>query len=92
MLATDTRAKWDGRIVTDPRATHYWDENRVVGTWYAEQRGLSSNAVEWDTYYLYGPESQWGEDGIDPPHIETGHTIFGDREALEAAIVPLLEN
>ena len=92
MLATDLRSKWDGRILTDSRAVHFWDEGRVVGTWYAEQRGFSAHSVEWDTFYLYGADSLWTLDGVQPGLVQTGHTIFGARESLRDSLLPLIEN
>jgi ABC-type multidrug transport system fused ATPase/permease subunit len=32
MLFGDSRERWDGDGVTDPRVRHFWDEQRLVGT------------------------------------------------------------
>lgn len=64
MLPGDGRAKWDGRILNDPRVTHLWDEQQVTGRWLA-QRGYGDLPVQWDTAFLYSPYSRW--DGDDKP-------------------------
>jgi hypothetical protein len=35
MLFGDSRDRWDGDGVTDPRVRHFWDEQKVVGNWYS---------------------------------------------------------
>ena len=36
MLASDSESKWPAKLLADKRVTHYWDDGRVVGTWYGE--------------------------------------------------------
>lgn len=72
----------------DPRATQFWDEDGVVGQWFAQQvEGYEGTA--WDVYYLYGPEATW--ETLPAPLISTGRTIFGQRKTLEAEALPLLQ-
>ena len=47
-------------VMPDPRALHYWDGEKAVGTWLAQQdrywqlfRGPSA----WDIYYVFGPDA-----------------------------------
>lgn len=51
------------RIVSDPRALHYWDGNGL--TMAAFQRVLNLPGDAWDVFLLYGPGARW--DGELPP-------------------------
>jgi hypothetical protein len=89
MLGTDARVTIDPDLFTDSRVEQFWDGNKVAGTWFAETIEDYSG-VAWDVYYLYGPDAEWAE--IPAPLISTGATVIGERETLEANILPLLEN
>ena len=88
MLAGDAREEWDGNSMPDPRVTHFWDGERQVGGWFAEQvegyRGVS-----WDTYYLYGPQASW--ETIPFPLVGSGGTIIQMRKQLEMQAQTLLQ-
>jgi hypothetical protein len=49
--------------VSDPRATHYWDEGGRLMQDFSSVLGLRGPA--WDVYLLYGPEARW--DDARPP-------------------------
>lgn len=88
MLWTDNRALWDGRNMPDARVMHFWDGERVVGQWFAEQvEGYQG--VVWDAYYLYGPEAVW--ETLPAPLAGSGGTIYAERERLETQVMELLE-
>lgn len=90
MYATDQRSAWPADLLTDDRIAHYWDEERLVGTWYAERleamRGkLVPDAtgvdqpvpVLWDVWMVYDPEARWGSF---PNGLQTwGRTILNTR-------------
>ena len=88
MLAGDARQEWNGNTMPDPRVMHFWDGERQVGEWFAEEvegyRGVS-----WDTYYLYGPDAKW--ETIPSPLAGSGGTIYGERETLDMQLRALLE-
>ena len=91
MLPTDARSRWGwtGGVLTDPRTSHFWDEKRVVGRWFAEQgTGDSDGGIVWDTYYLYGPDASW--DSKPGPLISTGTTVRDKVDELTNKITPLL--
>lgn len=87
MLWGDARESWDGTIMPDARVLHFWDEDRRVGSWFAEHvegyRGIA-----WDTYYLYGPDAVW--DAAPLPLAGSGSTIYSERDTLEVQIRMLL--
>ncbi len=87
MLWSDSRALWDGRVMPDPRALHFWDGQRVVGEWFSVQVD-GYEGVSWDAYYLYGPEAVW--DAVPAPLLGSGGTIYGERETLEAQVKAIL--
>jgi hypothetical protein len=89
MLSGDSRSGWDECVMSDPRATHLWDERRLASRAFAGEVEGAAPPV-WDAYLLFGPETTWG--GGDPPRpISSGYTVYGAREELEKNILPLLE-
>ena len=101
MVETDAREKWHFELLPDRRVQHFWDEEKVVGRWFAPrtqseemENALEPNAsglgqaVLWDSYLVYGPESRWG-DG--PSGIRRwGRTVLRTREGLRTAVDALL--
>lgn len=87
MLVGDSRARWDSDGVTDPRARHFWDEQKVVGNWYSTEV-LHRQGTTWDFYALYGADATWG---AEPPRaLSLGGTIINRRDQLQSSILPLL--
>jgi hypothetical protein len=87
LLSEDSRERWDGYLVPDPRATNLWDEKRLVSRTLDDDVEGASQPV-WDAYLLYGPDATWGKK---PPRpVGTGYTIFGTRDRLRHEIEPLL--
>jgi hypothetical protein len=92
MYRGDERSKWPSDLLTDPRVVHFWDEQKVVGTWFGKHpdyTGLSNDQALWDAFLLYGAKSHWGDK---PSHlISTGRTIVAKREELRKSLPPLLK-
>jgi hypothetical protein len=74
--------------VSDPRATHLWDQKRLASRAFAGEVEGAAPPV-WDAYLLYGPEVTWDDEPPQP--ISSGYTVYGAREELEKNILPLLE-
>ena len=89
MLFSDSRSRWDDSIMSDPRVIHLWDEERVVGRFFAEQEE-SYMPISWDSYYLYGPDADWGEGPS--PLVSWGTTIRSRGAQLREDLLPLLGN
>ena len=87
MLASDSESKWPAKLLADKRVTHYWDDGRVVGTWYGENvTAKKPGHVEWDMYFLYSADSEWGDDG--PTElISHGRTIVESRDQLKEDVL-----
>jgi hypothetical protein len=92
MLANDSRAKWPATLLRDARVFHRWDEPKGVGTWYATRVASmhqqltpgstwGDGAVLWDSFLLYGADSQWDE--APTQLIHWGRTIVAGRETLK---------
>jgi hypothetical protein len=88
MLWSDSREKWNGSTMPDPRVIHFWDGDSQVGQWFA-QEVEGYRGVSWDAYYLYGPDATW--ETIPSPLVGSGGTIIDQREALKMQIEKLLE-
>jgi hypothetical protein len=88
MLSSDSRSGWDACVMSDPRATHLWDEKRLASRAFAEEVESASPPV-WDAYLLHGLEATWG-DAVPRP-ISSGYTVYGAREELKKDMLPLLE-
>lgn len=87
MLPSDRVAEWlvdPYDLLSDPRVDHFWDEDRVIGRWYAgredERSEGSGDRVEWDAYFLYDPDATW--DDSPPEPVSWGRTIVQTREKL----------
>ena len=89
MLFSDSRSRWDGSIISDPRVIHLWDEQRVVGRFFAEHEE-SYLPISWDAYYLYSPDAHWGEEPS--PLVSWGTTIRSRSGQLREDLLPLLGN
>lgn len=91
MYRGDERSKWPSDLLTDPRVVHFWDEQKVVGTWYgkhADYLDLSQGNVLWDAFLLYGADSRWDDK---PSHLmSAGRTIVAKREDLRKGLQTLL--
>lgn len=90
MVMTDSRAGWSAGSLHDSRVVHLWDEERVLGSWFAlhprfRDRGLIGGGVMWDTWLLFGPDARWGEDGP-APLSGAGHTIVRTRQRLREEV------
>lgn len=85
MLNGDSKALIDRKVLNDHRVTNYYDSNRVVGTWFAQQSG--DGGVTWDAYYLFGPDATWTS--APQPLVSSGGTVIGSSADLAAAFANL---
>ena len=89
MFPGDSRAGWPSGLLSDERVRHFWDENKIVGTWYGENITQKSEGhVEWDAYFLYTQPGSW-QDQQGPS--SWGRTIVQTREQLKAEVAALFE-
>ena len=88
MLGGDSRLGWDPTTLPDGRVEHFWDEERVVGAWFA-QHVTQAPGIAWDVFYLYGPDAVWQSEP--EPLIATGRTVFDGRALLEEHVGRLLQ-
>lgn len=69
------------KLLADPRVTHYWDQPKDVGRWfYGLVPTKTKGDIEWDAFYLYGPETVWTDRPAMP--LTWGRTILQDRRKL----------
>ena len=91
MLDGDSRDRWNGDGMTDPRVVHLWDEKKTVGTWFS-QNVTHVRGTTWDFYALYAPDAG---DLANPSSFgggaQGGGTIIGHHDQLAAAIAALLQ-
>lgn len=88
MLSGDDRSGWDECVMSDPRATHLWDERRLASRALAGEVEEAAAPV-WDAYLLYDPGATW--DDAPPAPISSGTTVIGARRELQKNLLPLLE-
>jgi hypothetical protein len=75
------------RVISDRRATQYWDGSALTSNWFARNVDHSSSP-SWDVYYLYGPDAGWTR--IPGPLVDSGSTIIGRSSELEHAVTSLV--
>ena len=90
MMTSDQRAEWPSKLLTDRRVTHFWDDRKLLGNWYATFREFSKgsgNAV-WDAFFVYNSDSRW----TDQPSglIGWGSTIISHKNQLAEAVAASL--
>ncbi len=88
MVRTDERGRWPRDEIVDPRAMHFWDARKTVGTALAAREELKAwRPVAWDVWALYPVGAQW--DAAVPAPASSGRTIIRTRKELAAAIAAL---
>ncbi|MGH3351964.1 MAG: hypothetical protein ACRDPS_14950 [Nocardioides sp.] len=85
VLGTDARTEWEDRILTDPRVHHLWDENQLVGRWFAA-RGYGDLPVHWDAAFVYQPTATWGYRDEPSELVAWGRPIIAHRDELGRAL------
>ncbi len=91
MLAGDARAEWDEDLLDDRRVSHFWDEERVSGRWFAEAdlEAERSGPVVWDAYFVFRPVSRWDEEPS--ALLGSGSPVIGATAELQRELQPYLE-
>lgn len=86
VVERDARALWPAGALTDRRVTHFWDEGRIVGTWYGRHPDYLAGAqLLWDAYLLYDRPARW--DGKPSHLVSWGGTILRKRGQLKADLL-----
>ena len=44
MMTSDQRAEWPSKLLTDRRVTHFWDDGKLLGNWYATFKEFSKGS------------------------------------------------
>lgn len=90
MLPTDARSKWDPEYLSDRRVSHFWDEERIAGLWFARAGvgGLGYAGVVWDAYLLFAPQASWDDEP--GPLVSAGAPVVAKGGQLEAELGRLL--
>ncbi len=90
MLTTDARSEWDAGLLDDPRVQHFWDQERVAGTWLAREDlgGQGYAGVVWDAFFVFGEDAVWDErpTGL----LSSGSTVIGNTDDLADALARTL--
>ena len=67
-------------LVTDARAAHFWDEQRVLPDTFASVLGLPEGWPAWDVYLAYPPGVTWPDSIENAPAPAFWHHQLGDLE------------
>ncbi len=66
------------KVVTDSRATHFWDGQKAVYQPYHDRYSLTGPCA--GIFMVFGPEAEWGDDGPPvPDYAEDAHAEQYDR-------------
>ena len=80
----DSKGDIDPGILRDSRVTQFWDPDKVVGKWFADQVTGRRGGVSWDVYFLYPPESQW--DAAPTTLVRSASPAIDDIDSLKARL------
>lgn len=81
-------------MLTDKRVTHYWDEQDIVGTWFAKQGeniGLAARdgIFLWDAFLLFSRDSIWEEY---PNDLQTGSSpVMSSIKLLQESLLSMYQ-
>lgn len=82
MLFSDGRNRWDPDLLIDARVQHFWDQDRISGTWFAENV-LGFSSIAWDIYFLYPEDATWLN--TPSPLLVSGSPVISQKgDLLEA--------
>lgn len=91
MIPGDRRERWNPDLLSDKRVSHYWDEDRLLGSWITKNVPDCDHLgpIDWDSYYLFDTDGKWADtfEGIDA----CGTPIFKATGPLEKAAKQLFE-
>jgi hypothetical protein len=79
---------WRPSTLPDPQVTHFRDTQQEAGRWFRSEVTHAQRKVEWDAYFVYPAGARW--DSVPAPLSHWGRTVYGDREGLRHALLPLL--
>ena len=82
MLAGDDREAIPNDLLTDSRATRFWDPDRSVGKWFADH-GLGHQPILWDAYVLFDAQARWNDHATP---LAWGDPIIGNTDTLRSAL------
>jgi hypothetical protein len=89
MVETDDRARWQPGLLDDPRVRHFWDEEKIVGRWFAAQDeaiGVEFDGETlWDVFLVFPRDARWDE--LPRPLLSWGRPIIYERKALRRALL-----
>lgn len=85
MLDGDKRQAFQPELLTDSRVTHLWDEQKVVGRWFAENFEVEDfgGPITWDAFFLFGSDAEWANKPS--PLLSSGFTIRSKKDDLRQA-------
>ena len=86
--ATDTRAEIDGAGLVDPRVTHLWDADNLVGQKFLERFGVDFGGLDYDFFLLFARNATWGPTA--PRPVSSGATVIDDSDQLADSTASLL--
>ena len=90
MIEGDERNAFMPELLHDPRVVHLWDEEKVIGRWFAEnmkQEGCDDETL-WDAFFVFGAGARW--DDKPGPLACCGYPIWGERNSLRDAVAELV--
>ena len=86
--ALDTREEIDGAGMVDPRVTHLWDADNVIGQGFLDRFGVTFGGLDYDFFLLFDREATW--EATSPRPVSSGATVIGDSDRLAKSAAALL--
>lgn len=98
MLPEALSGQRDESVLNDPRVIHFWDRQRLLNQWLAQNAPLEGpqrsslrrtfgqldwGTYIWDAYFVYGPQATWQEAGSP---AAAGYPLIQNRAEVRSAL------
>lgn len=89
MVRSDERERWQPGLLDDPRVSHFWDEGKVAGRWFAAHDQALGVEFEgetlWDVFFVFPREARWNE--LPSPMTAWGRPVIHEKKTLRRAVL-----
>jgi len=81
MYPGEKNLRWNSTRLPNPRVSHYWDMEKIVGRWLVDRKVIDyPHEALWDAYLLFKREAIW--DAKPQSLTSWGMPVYPNRKGL----------